>query len=78
MVARGLTSAEILNRREPAHLTLGNGKRPDGITLVPFARGRCATWDVTVVDTFAASYVARTASKAGAAAEAAEDRKRAK
>ena len=32
-------------------------KRPDGGTLFPWRRGRCVTWDVTVVDTHAAFYV---------------------
>ena len=78
IVAVGLSSAGIPNRREPLHLVLRSGKRPDGVTLVPFARGRCVTWDVTVVDTVAASYVALTSSSAGAAARAAESRKRRK
>ena len=33
------------------------GKRPDGVTLIPWRRGRCVTWDVTVADTYSASYV---------------------
>ena len=35
-------------------------------------------WDVTVVDTVAQSYVAATSQQAGAAADAAENRKRSK
>jgi len=30
---------------------------PDGVTLIPWSRGRCLTWDVTVPDTFAASHL---------------------
>ena len=37
--------------------------------------GRCLAWDVTVVDTLAPSYVADTAQLAGAAAQAAQERK---
>ena len=32
-------------------------------------RGKCITWDVTVVDTFAATYLRSTAVKEGAAAD---------
>jgi len=52
-----------------------DGKRPDGLTLIPWQDGRCATCDVTVTDTVAASYVSRSASCAGSAAEAAATRK---
>ena len=30
-----------------------SAKRPDGVTLLPWKNGRCATWDVTVTDTMA-------------------------
>jgi len=38
------------------HGLLGtDGKRPDGLTLIPWRDGRCITCDVTVTDTVAAS-----------------------
>ena len=40
--------------------------------------GRCVTWDVTVTDTMAQSYLPLTSQTSGAAAEAAADRKTAK
>ena len=46
-------------------------KRPDGVTLVPWALGRCLAWDATVVDTLAASHLPGTSVIAGSAAEAA-------
>jgi len=52
-----------------------HGKRPDGLTLTPYKEGRCATWDVTVTDTVAASYLSATSTCAGLAAEAAAKRK---
>jgi hypothetical protein len=55
-----------------------DGKRPDGLTLIPWHAGRSVTWDVTVADTLAASYVTSTSSRAAAAAEAAASRKEAK
>ena len=42
--------------------------RPDDLTLIPWKEGKCLTWDVTVADTFAATYVAATSIKAGEAA----------
>jgi hypothetical protein len=55
-----------------------DGKRPDGLTLIPWQGGRSLTWDVTVVDTFAASYLAANSFAAGGAAAAAVVRKSAK
>ena len=61
--------------KEPVGLIRADGKRPDGITLVPWREGRSITWDVTIADTVADSYLAATSTAAGAAAEAAAVRK---
>jgi len=53
-----------------------DGKRPDGVTLLSWKQGKCATWDVTVSDTLAQSYVHETSQTPGAAAEAAAERRR--
>jgi len=37
--------------------------------------GKCMTWDVTITDTLAVSYIQATSSTTGAAAEGAADRK---
>jgi len=34
---------------EPAGLVRQDGKRPDGLTLIPFEGGRSLTWHVTVI-----------------------------
>ena len=47
------------------------GKRPDGLTLVPWQCGKPLCWDVTVICTLAESYVNGAAREAGAAAEVA-------
>ena len=60
--------------QRPDFLT-SDGKRPDGLTLLPWRDGRCVTWDVTVTDTIAASYVGISSSCAASAAEAAAKRK---
>jgi len=37
--------------KEPAGLSRDDGKRPDGVTLLPWAKGKPLAWDVTVPDT---------------------------
>ena len=39
-----------------------HGKQPDGLTFILWQEGRSATWDVTLTDTVAASYVAMSSS----------------
>ena len=48
------------------------------MTIFPYKHGKKIVWDVTCVDTFAASYVHNTSKKAGRAAEDAEKRKESK
>ena len=55
-----------------------DGKRPDGLTSIPWREGRSATWDVTVTSTVAASYVTMNSVCAASAAEAAAQRKESK
>jgi hypothetical protein len=55
-----------------------DGKRPDGMTLVPWIKGQPLVWDVTVVDTLADSYVLKSSEVSGFAAEMACKRKRSK
>ena len=39
--------AQVPSCKEPAGLSRSDGKRPDGVLLIPWSRGRCVTWDVT-------------------------------
>src|SRR6218665_1048411 len=59
-------------------LVRSDGKRPDGLTLIPWRAGRSLVWAATVADTLAASYLLNTSTTAGAAAGAAATRKQAK
>ena len=54
------------------------GKRPDGLTLLPWNSGRSATWDVTVVDTLGNAYLQQSVITSASAAETATVRKRSK
>ena len=60
---------------EPAGLSCSDGKRLDGLILVHWSAGNSIIWDVTVVDTLAASYIQTTSETAGGAAEIAVTRK---
>ena len=69
LVWRALERASIPSCREPRNLLRDSELRPDGLTLIrPWKEGKCLTWDVTVADTLAATYVSATSVKAGKAA----------
>jgi hypothetical protein len=83
LIYKALTRATVPAVKEPQGLVRVDGKRPDGLTLVPWQSGQCATWDVTVVDMLAASYVLQSyvlqsAVNAASAAEMAASRKESK
>ena len=61
VIARALRSAEVPCIREPAGCSRSDGKRPDGMTLVPWVRGKSLVWDFTCTDTLAPSYLPDTA-----------------
>jgi len=75
LVWRAMAKADIPAWKEPSGLLRTDGKRRDGVTLLPWKRGKCVTWDVTVSDTLAQSYVYETSQTPGATAEAAAERK---
>ena len=64
--------------KEPTGLSRSDGRRPDGLSLVPWQTGKPITWDVTVANTLAASYVSASSGAGGAAAELAATNKIAK
>ena len=78
VVCRALRSAGLPSELEPAGLDRGDGRRPDGMTVLPFARGRCLLWDATCVDIFRPTTLPRAAITPGVIAEEAEVRKRVK
>src|SRR6218665_624259 len=81
--APSTTSYTALFPRQASHrskkdLRRTDGRRPDGLTMIPWRAGRHLVWDATVVDTLAPSYVQASATMAGSAAEIATERKNSK
>lgn len=70
-----ITSAGIPNILQPKGISRTDGKRPDGMTLIPWSRGKSLLWDVTVRDTLAPSYIHLSSVNAGAVADLAERKK---
>ena len=54
-IRRSLASVMVLSVLEPAGLSRTDGKRPDGVTAIPWQRGKPLVWDVTFVDSLAPS-----------------------
>ena len=75
LLCRAFISTGTLATREPYCFCTNDGKRPDGVTQVPWRRGRCVAWDATCPDTFAQSHVQASSIRAGSAAAVAEEKK---
>jgi len=73
------SSSDLCGRRcwsqTSASLSRDNGKRPNGLTVLPWSNGLCMIWDFTYPHTLATSHLNRSALFAGAAANEAERRK---
>jgi hypothetical protein len=74
ILRRALVSANVPAVLEP-QIVRRDGKRPDGMSLIPWKTGRALVWDATCTDTLAASYLPATTKRAGAAADARERHK---
>ena len=74
LILRAMQSAGIPASREPNGIFRNDGKRPDGVTRIPWSRGLCLAWDFTCVDCLAPSRI----DKLSHAASDAEKRKSAK
>jgi len=68
LVARSFASAGVPVTKEPMGLYRTDGKRPDGITLVPWQSGKSLCWDVTVTCPLAESYIDKATLEEGASA----------
>ena len=66
-----------IRRIEASGSSRSDGKRPDGVTLIPWTRGKPLACD-TVADRYANSYVDNTATREAAAADRAASNKTSK
>ena len=57
LIKRAMTSTETPAVLKPASRSYSDGKIPDGLTIVPWTRGRCLEWDFTRSDTLATSHL---------------------
>ena len=57
IIWRTLSSAGIPAIKEPSGVSRQDGKRPEGLTLIPWQGGKPLVWEVTTVSTLAQSYV---------------------
>ena len=75
IIYRSLSAAGVPCQVEPHGRSRADGKRPDGVTLLPWQSGRPLIWDATCSDTFAQSYSTSACERGGAVADLAETRK---
>jgi hypothetical protein len=75
VLKRALVSAGVQAIREPPGLEREGGLQPDGMTLVPWKQGKALIWDVTCVDTMAASHIVGSITSVGSVADEAEKKK---
>uniref|UniRef100_A0A1X7U678 Uncharacterized protein n=1 Tax=Amphimedon queenslandica TaxID=400682 RepID=A0A1X7U678_AMPQE len=77
-VGKALSSAGILSTLEPSGLSRSDGKRPDGMTLILWEKGKPLVWDATVPDSLAVSYRSQAIAATGTVAASAESQKMSK
>ena len=57
IVARSFVSAGVPVAKEPVGILKNSLMRPDGVTLIPWIRGKALAWDATIASSLADSYV---------------------
>ena len=72
IICRFLVSAGVRSHLEPGGLCRSDGKRPDGVSIIPWKDGKPIIWDATCPDTYAPSHQDVSATGAGKVAEQAE------
>ena len=55
LIKQTLGSLDLPSMLEPRGVSRTDGKRPDGVTMIPWEIGKQLVWDVTVVDALASS-----------------------
>uniref|UniRef100_A0A1X7UK63 Uncharacterized protein n=1 Tax=Amphimedon queenslandica TaxID=400682 RepID=A0A1X7UK63_AMPQE len=72
VIQRALSAVGVPSHLEPSGLYRSDGKRPDGVTMVPWSSGKPLVWDATCPDTLAPSYERFAVCSPGAVAQASE------
>ena len=67
ILERALISAGHPSILEPSGLHRSDGKRPDGLTLIPWSRGQSLLLHVTCMDTLVPSHLSSTSQSASSA-----------
>ena len=75
LIKRGLTSAKVSSVLEPTGVSREDGKRPDGMTIFPWKKGKCLVWDFTCSDTLAPSHISISSNQVAKVAENAKNLK---
>ena len=75
LIKRALVSGGMAATKEPNGISRSDGKRPDGMSLYPWKRGKQLLWDFTCGDTVAESYIDASVKEPGKVACEAEKRK---
>ena len=78
IISRALAAIDVPSVLEPPGLFRSDGRRVDGVTIIPWEKGRALVWDATCRDTFAPSYNSLAVREAGLVAKRAEDSKKQK
>ena len=78
IIKRALRKAGVPSTLEPRGLGMADDRRPDGVTIPLWSKGKCLAWDATVSCTVAPSYVQHSSSHPGWVAEHADAGKRRK
>lgn len=73
-----MPTAHIPSRLEPVGICRSDGKRPDGITVVPWKSSKLLVLHVTYPDTFTPSYLVCGVCEAGVVASTTDGHKRVK
>lgn len=69
IISQALSSIHVNSTLEPPGLFRDDGKRPDGLSLVPWANGRHLVWDAICWDTLAPSHINASRGQAGRVTE---------
>ena len=72
IIFHSLTVANVPSRLEPSGLFRADGKRPDGVSMVPWSQGKYLVCDATCLDTFCPSNLQHASKVLGGATAMAE------